>query len=132
MEKGAVMIDYEYLKPKNLEEVFSLLKSYGEKAVLIAGGTDVMVNIRNKKLAPEALISLRGLEDLAYVKKDEGAYRIGALTRWTYLQCRAIRGYGEPPVGTGRGGGSPRTRGGQKGSTVGFFHRPFPDGTGEQ
>ncbi|MBW1660209.1 MAG: FAD binding domain-containing protein [Deltaproteobacteria bacterium] len=90
MEKGAVMIDYEYLKPKNLEEVFSLLKSYGEKAVLIAGGTDVMVNIRNKKLAPEALISLRGLEDLAYVKKDEGAYRIGALTTHRMLETSSL------------------------------------------
>ena len=84
------MIDYEYLKPKNLEEVFSLLKSYGEKAVLIAGGTDVMVNIRNKKLAPEALISLRGLEDLAYVKKDEGAYRIGALTTHRMLETSSL------------------------------------------
>jgi len=90
MEKGAVMIDYEYLKPKNLEEVFSLLKSYGEKAVLIAGGTDVMVNIRNKKLAPEALISLRGLEDLAYVKKEEDAYRIGALTTHRMLETSPL------------------------------------------
>ncbi len=84
------MIDYEYLKPKNLEEVFSLLKSYGEKAVLIAGGTDVMVNIRNKKLAPEALISLRGLEDLAYVKKGEDGYHIGALATHRMLETSSL------------------------------------------
>ncbi len=84
------MIEYEYLKPKNLEEVFSYLKSFGEKATLIAGGTDVMVNIRNKKIAPEALISLRNLEELAYIKKGEDAYHIGALTTHRMLETSSL------------------------------------------
>ncbi len=84
------MIDYEYIKPRNLEEVFSYLASFGKRAVLIAGGTDVMVNIRNKKLAPEALISLRGLRELAYIRKDEGAYHIGALTTHRMLKASSL------------------------------------------
>ena len=79
------MVEYDYLKPESLEEVFSLLKEYGSKAALIAGGTDVMVKIRNTRKAPEILISLRGLEDLRYIKKNSG-YHIGALTTHRMLE----------------------------------------------
>jgi len=79
------MIEYDYKKPESLEEVFSLLKEYGTRAALIAGGTDVMVKIRNTKRAPEVLISLRGLKDLKYIKKN-GNYRIGALTTHRMLE----------------------------------------------
>jgi len=73
------MIDYDYLTPRSLKEVLSLLKEYGPRATLIAGGTDVMVKIRNTRKAPEVLISLRGLQDLRYIRKN-GGYHIGALT----------------------------------------------------
>jgi CO/xanthine dehydrogenase FAD-binding subunit len=73
------MIEYDYLKPAGLKEVLALLKEYGPRATLIAGGTDVMINIRNRELLPEALISLQGLHDLRYIRKNEG-YHIGALT----------------------------------------------------
>jgi CO/xanthine dehydrogenase FAD-binding subunit len=79
------MIDYDYKKPGNLEEVFGLLKEYGPHAALIAGGTDVMVKIRNTRKAPEVLISLRGLKDLSYIRKN-GDYHIGALATHRMLE----------------------------------------------
>jgi len=42
------MIDYDYIRPESLQEIFSLPKKYGSKATLIAGGTDVMVKITKK------------------------------------------------------------------------------------
>jgi carbon-monoxide dehydrogenase medium subunit len=82
---GLDMIDYDYLRPESLQEVFSLLKEYGANATLIAGGTDVMVKIRNTKKAPGVLISLRGLKDLRYIRKNKG-YHIGALTTHRMLE----------------------------------------------
>jgi CO/xanthine dehydrogenase FAD-binding subunit len=79
------MIEYDYRQPESLEEVFGLLKEYGRRATLIAGGTDVMVTIRNTGKAPDVLISLRGFDDLRYIKK-EGGYRIGALTTHRMLE----------------------------------------------
>ena len=79
------MINYDYKKPESLNQVFSLLKEYGPKATLIAGGTDVMVKIRNTKKSPEVLISLRGLTDLKYIRKNDG-YHIGALTTHRMLE----------------------------------------------
>jgi carbon-monoxide dehydrogenase medium subunit len=79
------MMDYDYVKPASLKEVFGLLKKHGHRAALIAGGTDVMINVKNKELAPEVLISLRGLGDLRYIEKANG-YHIGALTTHRMLE----------------------------------------------
>jgi len=79
------MIDYDYKKPESVKEVLSLLKDYGPKATLIAGGTDVMVNMRNRHLSPEVLVSLRGLEELRYITKKTG-YHIGAMTTHGMLE----------------------------------------------
>jgi carbon-monoxide dehydrogenase medium subunit len=79
------MIDYEYKRPRTLAEVFALMKAYGPQAVLIAGGTDVLMKIKAGKLRPRVLISLRGLEDLRYIRKN-GDYHIGALTTHAMLE----------------------------------------------
>ena len=79
------MIDYDYLRPDNLEEALRLLKEYGPKAAIIAGGTDVMVKIRDTRKAPEVLVSIRGLNDLRYIDKADD-YRIGALTSHRMLE----------------------------------------------
>ncbi|MBN1277913.1 MAG: FAD binding domain-containing protein [Deltaproteobacteria bacterium] len=79
------MLNYDYIKPESIKDVFSLLKEYGAEATLIAGGTDVMVNIRNRKLSPGVLISLRGLMDLQYINKNKG-YHIGGMTTHRMLE----------------------------------------------
>jgi len=79
------MIDYDYLKPTSLDEVFELMKTYGSKAELVAGGTDVMVFIKQGNRSPEVLISLRGVTDLSYIRKN-GGYHIGALATHRMLE----------------------------------------------
>lgn len=64
------MIDYAYFKPKDLAETFRLLDQHGRKAELIAGGTDVMVVIKQSNRSPKILISLRGIEALRYIHKN--------------------------------------------------------------
>ncbi|MGB9629878.1 MAG: FAD binding domain-containing protein, partial [Thermodesulfobacteriota bacterium] len=58
------MKKFDYLKPKTLEEALSLLNQYGERAKLIAGGTDVIVMIKQKKVGPEVLVSLQDIPGL--------------------------------------------------------------------
>ena len=61
------MVKFEYLKPRSLDEAISLMESYGEESVYVAGATDVMVKIREHKISPKYLISLRhidGLDDI--------------------------------------------------------------------
>ena len=72
------MKKFNYLKPKTLEEALSFLNQQGKKAKLIAGGTDVIVLIKQKTMAPDILISLRGIPGLDQIQYN-GTLRIGAL-----------------------------------------------------
>ena len=83
------MIDYVYLKPKDLPETFRLLEQHGRKAALIAGGTDVLVLIRQSNRSPEVIISLRDIEALRYIDKDKN-YRIGALTTHRMIETSVL------------------------------------------
>ena len=66
----------EYFKPTNLEEAVKLLARYGDKAGVIAGGTDVLAR-RNPQI--EALIDITGL-GLNYIKSGKRGLSIGATT----------------------------------------------------
>ena len=49
----------KYFRPKSIEEAISLCQRYGEGARYIAGGTDLMVKIKDRQIRPRYLISLR-------------------------------------------------------------------------
>jgi len=73
------MVRYDYLKPASIREAISLLQAHGDKAMLIAGGTDVMVGIRQNNCTPDVLISLREVPGLGSIKCDRKGVAIGAL-----------------------------------------------------
>lgn len=68
---------FDYLRPKSLEEALQLKKTISG-AKFISGGTDLMVQIKNRELQPPALISLRSIPELATIEVNGGT-RIGAL-----------------------------------------------------
>jgi carbon-monoxide dehydrogenase medium subunit len=72
------MKKFDYFKPKTLEEALTLFAKYGEKAKLIAGGTDVIVMIKQKTMAPDVLISLQGIPGLGQIKFN-GSLSIGPM-----------------------------------------------------
>jgi carbon-monoxide dehydrogenase medium subunit len=82
------MHTFEYLMPESIDEAISLMESHGESARYIAGGTDVLVKIKEKKVLPDFLISLRHIPDLAYIRHEEarGILRIGSMTTHRMLQ----------------------------------------------
>lgn len=57
----------EYHQPKTIKQAVALLKKYGNKSKVIAGGTDVMVLLRAGKLNPEHLLSLSGIPGMRKV-----------------------------------------------------------------
>jgi CO/xanthine dehydrogenase FAD-binding subunit len=86
------MVRHDYLKPASIGEAIGLLQTHGNEAMLIAGGTDVMVGIRQKKVAPRVLISLKGVQGLDSIERDDKRLRIGALaTHRTIAESVLIR-----------------------------------------
>jgi aerobic carbon-monoxide dehydrogenase medium subunit len=72
------MKKFDYFKPKTFEEALTLLAKYGEKAKLIAGGTDVIVMIKQKTIVPDVLISLQGIPGLDRIQYN-GSLSIGPM-----------------------------------------------------
>lgn len=78
---------FEYLEPKTVDEAISLLSKYNGKAKVIAGGTDLLVRIRNKAIKPEYVIDTTHIPGLDYIKYDDKqGLSIGALTKIRSLE----------------------------------------------
>jgi carbon-monoxide dehydrogenase medium subunit len=74
------MRPFTCLIPKTLDEAISLLVSHGESARYIAGGTDVLVKIKEGKLVPDYLVSLKHIigQDRPFLNHETGELYIGA------------------------------------------------------
>ena len=86
------MLKFEYLKPRSLDEAISLHQSHGELAKYVAGGTDVMVKIKEGKISPQYLISLKLVQGLDHITYQNGELRIGSLVTHRDLEMSPIIG----------------------------------------
>ena len=72
--------EFEYLEPTSVREAIALLSQYGDRARVLAGGTDLIVQMKMGRLAPECLITIRKIRGLdAIVPRGDELY-IGACT----------------------------------------------------
>ena len=71
---------FNYLEPESIEEASSLLLD-DPRAKVLAGGTDLLVNMKHRVEVPASLINMKKIKGLDYIRKDSGTLRIGALTR---------------------------------------------------
>lgn len=67
-----ILPKYEFLEPLTVHDLFSSLKNYGDKAKIIAGGTDLLVNMKKKAIKPDAVISLAKIPELDKIQFNEG------------------------------------------------------------
>jgi len=75
------MRDFDYLRPDTIAEAATLSAQYGDSGRLIAGGTALLLALRQRMIAPSHLISLariRALRGITY--DDRTGLRIGAMT----------------------------------------------------
>ncbi len=87
------MRTFQYLKPTSLAEVLAILAEHQEKAKIIAGGTDLMIQWKKKLLTVEYLVSLRNVPELNFLSYD-GDLRIGsAVTHRTLELSSEIRSH---------------------------------------
>jgi carbon-monoxide dehydrogenase medium subunit len=101
--------EFTFLKPKKLKETLTLLDKYGERASVLAGGTDLIVNMKYRSILqltpgagtpgakypaaravipmhqPEVVISLNGLVELKGIKKNKSNIWLGSTTTMTEI-----------------------------------------------
>lgn len=69
-------------RPTSLEEASGILTRHGTEAAVYAGGTDLLVRLKNRLAqAPTYLVDIKKIDNLRYIKEEsDGGVRIGALT----------------------------------------------------
>ncbi|OPY67038.1 MAG: Carbon monoxide dehydrogenase medium chain [Syntrophorhabdus sp. PtaU1.Bin050] len=84
---------FDYMHPKTLEEALKILNKYKEKAEVLAGGTDLVPQIKKREVkAPEYVIDLKGIRGLDKITYGRDGLRIGALvTINTIVESPVIR-----------------------------------------
>jgi 4-hydroxybenzoyl-CoA reductase subunit beta len=69
---------FDYVQPKNLKEASSMLLD-DPRATILAGGTDLLVNMKHRVEMPSLIVNIKGISDLDFIETKNGAIRIGAL-----------------------------------------------------
>jgi carbon-monoxide dehydrogenase medium subunit len=84
------MIPFEYRTPKSLKEVQGNLKEFGSDAKLIAGGTALVIMMKQRLVRPSALISLRSVRGLNGIELKDGGLSIGGLATHRAVESSAL------------------------------------------
>ncbi len=69
---------FEYHLPSELDEACQVLDDLGASAAVLAGGTDLLVNLKSRKESPEHLVALSGLGQLKHVERSNGSISLGS------------------------------------------------------
>ena len=75
----------ELLAPVDLPSLAAALGRATPRSRLIAGGTDLMLQLRADVECPDLLIDLSGLRGLSFVRREPGLIRVGAMTTFAEL-----------------------------------------------
>ncbi|HUU80503.1 MAG TPA: FAD binding domain-containing protein, partial [Acidobacteriota bacterium] len=73
------MKKFAYYQPQTLQEAFGLMDKLKGRARYVAGGTDVIVRLKQKAIEPQALISLTRIDALKGITHD-GGVSLGSMT----------------------------------------------------
>jgi CO/xanthine dehydrogenase FAD-binding subunit len=78
--------DVRWFEPGSVEEAIELLQAHGEGAILVAGGTEVLVKLNQKILTPACLIDILHIPSLQGIEELAGQVRLGPA-----VTCSALR-----------------------------------------
>jgi len=88
----------EYYKPGRMADVHDLLERFGEKAAILAGGTDLVISIRQGEKKPEAIIDISGLPELHLLEVKDDGLHIGSMVTFAVLAASDAAGEYAPAL----------------------------------
>ncbi len=72
--------EFDYLAPETLEEAIGALSERGDDAKLLAGGHSLLPLMKLRLAAPSLLVDLRRVPGIQGIQRENGDWRIGAMT----------------------------------------------------
>ncbi len=76
---------FDYYRPATVAEASTILRDHGDGGLLLAGGTDLLVQVKEAGRPIRYVVSLAGIEGLAGISETSSGLRIGARTRMAEL-----------------------------------------------
>src|SRR5262245_22020519 len=72
------MQEMRYEAPKTLEAAVSLLAGASGQARVLAGGTDLLIQMRGGRVEPELLVDIKSIPEMRSIALENGGFRFGA------------------------------------------------------
>jgi len=69
---------YRYHRPRTVAEAVELMGERGPEAMYVAGGTDLIPNMKHRLFEPAHLVALKGIGELRGIEERDGHLRVGA------------------------------------------------------
>jgi len=81
------------LEPKDLKQALEILAAHKEDVRILAGGTDLLVNMKHRLLSPKYLMSMKRLDEMFYIADENDCVKIGAGTTLAeIISSKALQG----------------------------------------
>lgn len=90
------MQNFAYVNATSIDRVPSLMGRTWDDAVVMAGGTDLIGEMKEDAAHPKRVVNLKSIPGLSYIREDKTALRIGALTTIAEIEMSDVikKGYG--------------------------------------
>lgn len=86
------MKHFEYLEPSTVAEACALLKQYGDKARIFAGGSSLTILLKQGFLQPDALINIKKIDELRRIERSGDTLVLGALVTHHEIETSTLLG----------------------------------------
>lgn len=81
---------FEYFAPRNVAAVCGALAEYPGETRLLAGGTDLILQMRRREVVPRYVIGLKNLPELAFIRSGHHTFALGAMTTLGAIESSSL------------------------------------------
>src|SRR6184192_1497152 len=95
------MKEISVYRPTSIEEAIQILSLHGTDAEVYAGGTDLLIRLKNRlQQAPTYLVDIKKIDNLRYIRETpDGGVQIGALLKQKYpMLTQAVQKISSPEL----------------------------------
>jgi len=82
---------FKYFQPPSLSEMLHLLDRFGDKGKIIAGGTDLVPQLKAREIpTPQYVFDIENIDKLHFIKDEGEIIKIGSIVTHHTLQCSSV------------------------------------------
>jgi len=73
------MKPFDFYAPTTVDEALALMHQYQDSVSVVAGGTDLVLEMNERKTTPAVVIDLKKIKELDYIREEDGKFKIGPM-----------------------------------------------------